>query len=516
VATPRAQALLAIVLGALQSLAFGITALWLLPLLTLAWLRVQLDGCATPARAAGLGWCYGLGWLTAAVWWLFISLHRYGSLPAPLAALAVAALSATLALYLALACGLYRRWRPAASAGAVALFAALWLLAELARGLLFSGFPWAASGYSQVDSPLALAAPWLGVYGMGALLALSAAVLAGAWRQPAGRPAAAAVAAAWIAAALAGSGPEFSRSTGEVSVRLLQPAVAQDEKFASRHMPAALQWLAAQMTASPAALTVAPETAVPLLPHQLEDFAPGWWASLAAHFAVPGRAALLGLPLGDFERGYTNSVAGLQAAAPGQAPGAGLPYRYDKSHLVPFGEFVPPGFRWFTEALNIPLGDFDRGSLRPPPFVALGQRLAPHVCYEDLFGEELSRRFADPATAPTALVNVSNIGWFGDTVAVPQHLNISRLRALEFERPVLRATNTGATALIDHRARVSALLPPFTRGVLDGRFEGRDGLTPYARWTAAFGLWPLIVAALGIVAAAAMVSTSRRAPASPP
>ena len=99
-ATPRAQALLAIVLGALQSLAFGITALWLLPLLTLAWLRVQLDGCATPARAAGLGWCYGLGWLTAAVWWLFISLHRYGSLPAPLAALAVAALSATLALYL--------------------------------------------------------------------------------------------------------------------------------------------------------------------------------------------------------------------------------------------------------------------------------------------------------------------------------------------------------------------------------------------------------------------------------
>jgi apolipoprotein N-acyltransferase len=122
--------------------------------------------------------------------------------------------------------------------------------------------------------------------------------------------------------------------------------------------------------------------------------------------------------------------------------------------------------------------------------------VAPNICYEDLFGEELARRFADPATAPTVLANVSNIGWFGDTVATVQHLNISRLRALEFQRPVIRATNTGATAIIDHRGRVLAMLAPHTRGVLTGTVQGRDGITPYAWWTARAGLWPALALAL--------------------
>jgi len=108
-----------------------------------------------------------------------------------------------------------------------------------------------------------------------------------------------------------------------------------------------------------------------------------------------------------------------------------------------------------------------------------------------LFGEELAIRFKDPATAPTALVNVSNIAWFGDTLAVDQHLSISRLRAIELGRPMLRATNTGATAIIDHTGRVTDQLPRFTRGSLTGVFEGRHGLTPFARWAGAWGLSPL-------------------------
>jgi apolipoprotein N-acyltransferase len=154
--------------------------------------------------------------------------------------------------------------------------------------------------------------------------------------------------------------------------------------------------------------------------------------------------------------------------------------------------------------MNIPLGDFARGRIGQPSFVWQGQRLAPNICYEDLFGEELGARFADPANAPTAFVNVSNIGWFGDSVAIDQHLQISRMRALEFERPMLRATNTGATAIIDYRGLVTHLLPRLTRGVLTGRFEGRTQITPYARWVAPWGLWPLaavcvlLVLALGL------------------
>ncbi len=488
-------------LGALQTLAFVHTALWPLCLAGMGLLVWRLDA-ASPRRAALLGWAYGTAWLCAGTWWLFISMHTYGGLPAPLAVAAVFALSAALSLYLAAACAAYARWRRGTGLDAL-LFAALWLLAELARGVLFTGFPWVASGYALIDSPAAVLAPWLGVYGMGAVLAALAAALPAVLVQlrpaPTGQLRAR---APWLPPAavlalivLATVGPrDFTRGAGSLSVALLQTNVAQDEKFAAERMPQTLAWVARELMAAQAGLVVAPETAVPLLPEQLEDLVPGYWAALQSHFAAPGRAALVGVPLGDYERGYTNSVVGFSAAPL---------YRYDKTHLVPFGEFIPTGFRWFTRLMNIPLGDFARGVANPPSFAVGVQRVAPNICYEDLFGEELARRFVDPALTPTVFANVSNLGWFGDTVALPQHLNISRLRTLEFQRPMLRATNTGATAAIDHRGVVLAQLPPYTVGVLKAQVEGREGSTPFAWWAGRFGLWPLWLAALGVVGAAA-------------
>jgi apolipoprotein N-acyltransferase len=304
------------------------------------------------------------------VWWLFISMHRYGGLPAPLAAAAVLLLAAALALFLAAAAAAYARWRRGTAWDAL-LFAALWLLAELARGQWFTGFPWVASGYAQVDSPLAGLAPWVGVYGMGTVAAGIAAALALLARSPAHGT------RAWPTAVLAAGAmlvlpmalpADFTRPTGELSVALLQSNVSQDEKFAAEHMPQTLAWVGRELVAARADLVLSPETAVPLLPGQLEDFAPGYWASLKAHFSAPGKAALVGIPLGDFDAGYTNSVVGLSA---------GASYRYDKWHLVPFGEFIPRGFRWFTDLMNIPLGDFARGVPNPPSFAVAGQRVAP-------------------------------------------------------------------------------------------------------------------------------------------
>ena len=479
-------------LGAVQTLAFVHTAAWPLPLLTLLLLVWRLHQSPT-RRAALLGWCYGTAWLVAGVWWLFISMHRYGGLPAPLAAAAVLALCAALSLYLALACAFYARWRSGRPGADAVLFAALWFLAEWARGVIFTGFPWLAAGYSQVDGPLAALAPWLGVYGVGALMAWAAALWAGLGGLPWPRRATvgAAVLAVLTLPGLAGP-PYFTRSAGPFSVALLQPNVRQDEKFAAERMPEALAWVARQLVAAQVDLVVTPETAVPLLPGQLEEFAPGYWDGLRAHFSAPGRAALVGVPLGDFDRGYTNSVAGMSA----QTAAPATPYRYDKQHLVPFGEFIPTGFRWFTELMNIPLGDFARGVLNPPSFAVGAQRVAPNVCYEDLFGEELARRFVEPALAPTVFANVSNIGWFGDSIAIDQHRNISRFRALEFQRPMIRATNTGATAVIDHHGRVLAELPRHTQGVLQAQVEGRSGTTPFAWWAARAGLWPPLAAAV--------------------
>jgi apolipoprotein N-acyltransferase len=506
------QALAAAALGALQTLAFVRTALWWLPLLCMTLLAAMVWR-STPRRAGLLGWLFGGAWLGAGVWWLFISMHRYGGLPAWMAALAVALLCMALALYLALALALFARWRRGRVAIDVPLFGALWLLAELARTVVFTGFPWLATGYSQIDGPLAAWAPWIGVSGIGLLCAVLAGLLAAAWhdrRRPA-RALAAAGLACLLPLASAGIGTrEFSQPVGTLSVSLLQGNVPQDEKFSMAYVPQALSWVARALGEARGDLVVAPETAVPLLPDQLADMLPEYWPALRARFEDSTQALLLGVPLGDMDSGYTNSVVGLSSATRGAAP-----YRYDKVHLVPFGEFIPTGFRWFTQLMNIPLGDFARGPLDAPSFVVGRERIAPNICYEDLFASELARRFVDPAQAPTIFANVSNIGWFGDTIAVDQHLNISRMRTLEFQRPMLRATNTGATAIIDHRGQVTARLQPFTQGVLEGRVQGRDGLTPFAWWSARFGLWPwwaLVAAGVGLSFAAPCAAGGRGAP----
>ena len=483
-------------LGALQTVAYVAPAVWWLQLACVAALAWRLAVLA-PARAALLGGVFGTAWVGAGTWWLFVSMHRYGGLPAWMAALAVLGLAAFLSLYLALACGAFARWRSGRPAPDALLFAGGWLLAELARGEIFTGFPWVASGYAQVDAPLGRLAPWLGVYGIGAVAAFVAAGSAFVARQGRGvRRGAGFAGAALVLLALGWTPvPEFTRPTGTLAVTLLQGNVPQDEKFEVTHQAAALKWHLEALVAARGDLVVAPETAIPFLPQQMPE---GVWEGLQAHFAGGATAALVGVPLGDEQAGYTNSAAGF-------APGRPM-YRYDKQHLVPFGEFIPRGFRWFTELMNIPLGDFNRGPLVAPSFEVKGERIAPNICYEDLFGEELAARFADPAGAPTVLANLTNIGWFGETIAIPQHLNIARLRSLELQRPMLRATNTGATVVIDHRGVVRHALAPHTRGVLEGRVEGREGLTPYARWAGAFGLWPLWAFGAALLGGAAWVA----------
>ncbi len=490
--------LLAAVFGALHSLAFLRPWAWPLQLLAVAWLAGQALR-ERPGRAAAVGLVFGTAWLASGTWWLYISLHDYGGLPAWMTVMAVLGLAAFLSLYVAAAAAGTARWRsgrPLADAG---LFAALWLLAELARAWIFTGFPWIAAGYAHTDAPLAWLAPWIGVYGMGCVAAWLAALLGASALQGA-RPGAAA--AAGLAAVLALlhllPTPGFSAPAGQLRLTLLQGNVAQDEKFSAEHLPQALAWTRAQLLAARGDLVVAPETVIPLLPSQLD---PAWWQALLDHFRAGRQAALIGLPLGNEAAGYTNSAAGLSADT------AGLPegyYRYDKHHLVPFGEFIPTGFRWFTELMHIPLGDFNRGPLAAPSFpvrnaAGLVERVAANICYEDLYGEELAARFVDAAQAPTVFANISNIGWFGNTIAIDQHLQISRLRTLEFQRPMVRATNTGATVVIDHTGRVTHALKPYTQGVLEASVQTRSGVTPFAWWAGRYGLAAPALFALAIV-----------------
>ena len=486
------------------------STLWWLQLASLAVLCWQLSRAASARQAAAIGLVFATVWLSATFWWLYIAMHTYGDLNSLITVVAIVALAAALGVYYAAACAAFWRFSDTSPWLASLVFAAAWTGAEMARGTWLTGFGWGAVGYAHVDGPLAAYIPWLGAYGVGALAAWLAATLAttvaaavasiaptttvffgsktpGAW-----------VGAAATAAIILGVGVwapqglgQWSTTAGRLSVTLLQGNIPQDEKFQpSTGVRDALLWYGAQLQRSTSQLVVAPETAIPLLPQQLPD---GYWEALQQHFSTGKQAAMVGIPLGSYSQGYTNSVVSLSANSV-------EPLRYDKHHLVPFGEFIPPMFRWFTRLMNIPLGDFNRGAVGQPSLAWQGQQLAPNICYEDLFGEELGARFVNPALAPTIFVNVSNIGWFGNTVAIDQHLNISRMRALEFERPFVRATNTGATAILDHRAHVVAQLPRLTRGVLDGVVEGRTGTTPFAWWVSRFGLWPLWLAVIGVLA----------------
>jgi apolipoprotein N-acyltransferase len=474
---------MAAAVGALQTSAFVYTEVWWVQVGCVAWLAWRAAATPVP-RAALLGWTFGTAWLVAGTWWLFISMNRYGGLPAWMAALAVLALGGLLSLYLAGAMAVFARWRSGRPASDALLFAAVWLLSELARGLIFTGFPWVASGYAHVDGPMAALAPWVGVYGIGFVAAWMAAWAALSFMHGP-RP--------WVGGAIAVAvlvGVGFvktpsTRPSGTLSVTLLQGNIPQEQKFQSEHQMPALEWHVNELVRAASDLVVAPETAVPYLPQQLPE---GFWPSLKARFSSGRTHALFGVPLGSDEAGYTNSAVGF-------APGRPDEYHYAKYHLVPFGEFIPTGFKWFTRMMNIPLGDFNRGRPDAPSFVVGSERIAPNICYEDLFGEELALRFVDPDSAPTIFANLSNIGWFGDTIAVDQHLNISRMRALEFQRPMLRATNTGATVIIDHLGHVTFSMKPFTRGVLEGSVQGRTGLTPYVAWSSRYSLWPLVAVA---------------------
>lgn len=484
-------------------------SVWWLQLLALgllAWLLTPSRGRTGGARlAVGYGWLFATAWLAGSFWWTFIAMHTYGGLPALLAVVAVLALAGLLALFYAAACGAFVALAPENKILSAIVFAAFWLLAELARGTWLTGFGWGAAGYAHVDGVLAAYAPWLGLYGLCALAAWLAMTLAGLAKGASWPERLAGLAVALLVLSLPPVyrmlAPDMTTSSGRLGVALLQGNIPQDEKFESgTGVPLALRWYAEQLQGSSASLVIAPETAIPVLPQQLP---PEYWGGLQTRFAKGPQAALIGTPLGNHEQGYTNSVVGLK-------PGLAQPWRYDKHHLVPFGEFIPPMFRWFTEMMNIPLGDFNRGALVQPPFEWQGQRLSPNICYEDLFGEELGPYFGDPAQAPTVFVNVSNLAWFGKGLALDQHLQIARMRAREFARPFLMATNTGATAIVDHRGVVAATLPRDTRGVLVGEVEGRNGVTPYAWWVSRFGLWPFWIAALGLVLIAARRGLRKR------
>jgi len=285
-------------------------------------------------------------------------------------------------------------------------------------------------------------------------------------------------------------GVEWTAPAGApLEVSLVQGNVPQDLKFDPARYARTLETHARLAEASRARLIVLPETA---MPRMLDSVDPAYLERLDAAAKRNGGDLLLGAPTRAASGAYYNSVVSF-GVSPRQL--------YHKVHLVPFGEFVPPGFGWIVRVLSVPLADFSRGAAVQRPLQVAGQRVAANVCYEDAYGNELIRQLPEA----TLLVNVSNVAWFGDSLAPAQHLQIARARALETGRMHLTATNTGITAVVGRDGRVLAQLASFAEGRLDAVVQGYSGATPYVR----FGDWPVLAACVALLLLVALAWRSR-------
>lgn len=431
--------------------------------------------------------------------WIFISLNHYGNMVWPVAGGATVALGAYVASFGLLAGLAVRRWLPGPLATAGLITAA-----EMLRGVLLTGFPWFNWGYGLVDSPLAGFVPIVGVYGLVFVGALAAAWLALLRLR-----------GLVIATGLHATGAllgllSFTQPVGQpLTVALLQGQIEQDLKFDPAEIARNEQLHLAMMDQALQAaapdrldLMVLPETAFVYPWRSLE---PGLKAGLRSRVEDRGYSLITGIPSRDPD-GWANSAIAL---LPGGVDPRGYEFRYDKHHLVPFGEFIPWGFEWFVALMDMPLGSFKTGAPRQDPVPIGDQRIGLNICFEDLFGEEIRRSLLTdlPATQrPTILLNLSNLAWFGDTIALDQHLAISRMRALETGRPMIRATNTGVTAHIQPNGEVTLALPVYERGTLLTRVQGTEGDTPFLWW----GNAPALLLSLAGIALA--VARRRRLP----
>ena len=482
---------LAALLGALAVAGYAPLALFPLPLLTLAALMLLWLRAPTPREAALLGWWYGLALFLTGVSWVYVSLHTFGAMPAPVAGLVTLLFCAFLALFPAAVGYLTRRPSLGANGRLLLVAPAAWTLFEALRGVIFTGFPWLELGYAQIPaSPLAGYAPVLGIAGVTLASALTAGALVVALIAKS-RAALVSLVVVWAT----GYGLQQVRWTEPVgeplTVSLLQGNIAQDLKWRPEIAARTLATYLELVRGAEGRLIVLPETALPLF---LEDVPREYLEALARHAAQRDGDALIGLPEGSPRDGYYNSVISV-GAAPAQV--------YRKWHLVPFGEFIPlrPLLGPIVGALAIPLQDFSRGSATPRPLAVAGQQVAVNICYEDVFGEEIIRQLP----AATLLVNASNVAWFGRSIAPYQHLQISQARALETGRYMLRATNTGMTAVIDPRGRVAAVAPEFTLATLTHTVQGHRGATPYVR----FGSTPVLALCVLLLLAGLVIARRR-------
>lgn len=463
---------------------------WLAPLLLAELLIYQAIRPEWRLRSVYL---WALTAYTSLLYWIDIALHDIAGLPQYFAWPLTLLLPAYLAVYPTLAFWLLGKFRLTDSIRYSVVLPLLWTLTEFVRERALTGFGWGAMGYSQIaNSPLAGFAPVGGIF-----LVTFVTVATGCWlamlclaqKKHAKIWYAIAIMVLWIAGILLKQ-HDFTKPDGtQASVALGQGNIAQSIKWHQSSLQPTLQRYLDQIASTRANIVILPETAIPIMrqalpEEQLELF------SLTAK--RQGSALAVGIPQFTSDvQGYQNVVLNLTSEINGNE----LPF-YAKNHLVPFGEYIPlPSLLgWMYRLMDIPLAGFSVGGAAQPPLQLANQRVSFNICYEDGFGDELIAS----AKQSSLLANISNMAWYGHSHAMQQHLQQSQARALETGRFMVRATNTGMTAIINPKGQIVAQLKPDIAAVLEGNIQGYQGNTPYMSLGSS---WPLAMISLLIVIA---------------
>jgi len=449
-------------------------------LLFLLWER------ASSGEAAALGAIFGLGMFGHGVSWVQVSVHQFGLPLYSFSVTVTVGFILILCVYPAVCGYVLARTRDfSLPVRMLLLFPAAWTISELLRGWLFTGFPWLLLGYSQVDSPLAAYAPLLGVTGISLACALVAGCLVMAVRGTRReRVLTAVILVALVLGGIALDRHAFTRAVGKPqAVALIQGAIPQAVKWNREYREASIELYSSLSEPHWGKFLILwPETAIAAFAQEVPDV----MTRLSARARSSGTALLVGMPAGDpaADGRYYNSVVQLGAETG----------RYDKRHLVPFGEYLPfdQWIRPVLTFLRIPMSSFTPGAEKQPLMTANGWVLGISICYEDAYSGEVARALPQA----NVLINVSNDAWFGKSIAPHQHLQIARMRALETGRYLLRATNTGISAIIDERGKVVARSRQFVPDVVIGAMIPRAGMTPAAR----YGVWIPLMLCLAMIA----------------
>lgn len=476
-------AVLPLLAGTFTVLGFAPYYFYPAPLIALIALFYSWQQCETAKQAALTGLMYGIGLFGVGIYWIYISLHIYGNMPVFMAVISTFLLAAFLALFPAAVGALSKHLAGRQHHAFILSAAVLWGLSDWTRGWIFTGFPWLTMGYSQLPhSPLAGFIPVIGVYGVSVITVFLAGLVYSLLKKSLHTACKRGAIVILV----------FTLTTGELlkhvhwtqpsaealSVSLLQGNIDQTIKWVPEIAERTLEQYLQMVEQSSAKLIVLPETAMPVLSSNIPQVI---IERIQSHARQNQGDVLVGMV--ELENGeYFNSVLSFGSSASAT---------YRKSHLVPFGEFIPfkAVFGWiYRDWLNMPLSDLSRGHIDQQPMPVAGEKVAVNICYEDVFGEEIIRQLP----AASILVNVSNDAWYGNSYAADQHMQFSQARALETGRMMLRATNTGATAIIDQQGYVLAHAPHFVATSLDGEVHGYSGSTPYIIW----GNWPFIILSL--------------------